>query len=68
MESRPSMGDPDPHVVANLRKRRGVAKASVTCLNTRVANLEGDPHMPNIAKQQLTRPPDASPYGPGICS
>jgi hypothetical protein len=44
------MGDPpDPRVVAaNLRKRRGVAKASVTRLITRVGKLEGETDVPNI--------------------
>ena len=57
------MGDPDPRVVANLRKRRGVAKASVTRLITRVANLEGETDVPNVgnaARQLLTRLQDAS--------
>lgn len=57
------MGDPDPRVAANLRKRRGVAKASVTRLIARVANLEGDSEVPNVgnaARQLLTRLQDAS--------
>ena len=58
------MGDPDPRVVAaNLHKRRGVAKASITRLITRVASLEGDADVPNLgnaAKQLLKRLQDAS--------
>ena len=42
------MGDPDPCVIANLRKRRGVAKVSVTRLITPVANLEEETDMPNV--------------------
>ena len=43
------MGDPpDPRVAANLRKRRGIAKASVTYLTTRVGKLEGETDVPNI--------------------
>ena len=48
-------GDPD-RVVANLRKRRGVAKATVSRLVTRVANLKGEcdvPNTKNAAKQLL---------------
>ena len=44
------MGDPpDPRVVAaNLHKRRGVAKASVAHLITRVGKLKGETDLPNI--------------------
>ena len=52
---------PDPRVVsANLRKRIGVAKASVTRLITWVAKLEGVPNVGNAAKQLLTRLQEAS--------
>ena len=42
------MGDHDSCVVANLHKRRGVAKASLTHLITQVANLKEETDMPNV--------------------
>ena len=41
---------------SNLRKRRGVVRASITRLGNRLKELEGSPDLPNIAEhaQQLT--------------
>ena len=48
----------DARVVTNLRKRRGVAKSSVTRLITRTAKLEAEAAAPDAgknAKQLLER-------------
>ena len=37
------MSEPDGRTLSNLRKRRGVARASVTRLSTRLKDLEGNP-------------------------
>ena len=53
----------EERVVTNFRKRRGVAKASVTRLITRVANLKEETDVSavgNAAKQLLTRLQEAS--------
>lgn len=42
--------------ISNLRKRRGVVRASITRLGNRLKELEGDPDQPDTADhaQQLT--------------
>ena len=57
------MSDPDPRVLSNLRKRRGVVKASMTRLDTRMRTLEeatDQPNTKNSAKQMLSRLNEAS--------
>ena len=57
------MSDPNPRVLSNLRKRRGVVKASMTRLDTRMRTLEeatDQPNTKNAAKQMLSRLNEAS--------
>ena len=64
------MTEANKRAVANLRKRRGVAKGSVTRLIARVANLEGEADsrdVGNAAKQLLTRLQDAKNSGKLTC-
>ena len=52
------MMEDEAHTVSNLRKRRGVAKSSVTRLLTRTAKLEPEAAAPDagkIAKQLLAK-------------
>ena len=57
------MSDPDPREISKFRKRRGVAKASITRLSSRLGTLEGEvaqPNTKNSAKQMLSKLEEAS--------
>ena len=48
----------DPSELSKLRRRRGVAKGSITRIESRLSDLEGDPGRPNIrdsARQMLAK-------------
>ena len=48
----------DPSELSKLRRRRGVAKASITRIESRLTDLEGDPDRPNVrdsARQMLAK-------------
>ena len=48
----------DPSELSKLRRRRGVAKGSITRIENRLADLEGESDQPNVrdsARQMLAK-------------
>ena len=49
------MADADKHALANFRKRRGIVKASITRIETRLSALESTPDEDTVKNAQLSK-------------